>query len=418
MKKVLLYVFIITPFLSYSQEELVLPKVKKNSIYLNSYISIESNNLNTNFLNSMLYGGFITDEIKDNWINSGDEKNRLNAEFTNYLKYEFLNKYSNSFYFQFSDVNYVNCNFKDDLLKLSLYGNYDYLGDTLDFSETSIRIDRYQQYKLGYNYNILKNNINWSITTALSFLNGNHHMQLNIDKGSLYTSEMGTSLDLNYHIKSMMTDTSDFSPFVGNGNGIAMDFSLKITKETDIWEMSIRDLGYIKWKENSIINNTDNNLNFTGVEIQDFNNLPDFNDSILDMSFSQQTKSFKSFIPARITLSYNTILKHRFIKNICIATHSRWQPYYVTGSINSDLINRGLKESGYMNRLDINTLIDAKYLYTTVGINRGGFTDKTNLHFNIRDKKGICTIGSYHLNDFFKNDKNSASVYFSLTQRF
>ena len=39
----------------------------------------------------------------------------------------------NSFYFQFSDVNYVNCNFKDDLLKLSFYGNYDYQGDTFRF---------------------------------------------------------------------------------------------------------------------------------------------------------------------------------------------------------------------------------------------------------------------------------------------
>ena len=95
----------------------------------------------------------------------------------------------------------------------------------------------------------------------------------------------------------MMTDTSNFSPFIGNGNGIAMDFLLRITKEIDIWEMSIRDLGYIKWNKNSIINNTENNLTFTGVEIEDFNNLPDFNDSILDISFDQQTKSFRSFIP-------------------------------------------------------------------------------------------------------------------------
>ena len=122
-------------------------------------------------------------------------------------------------------------------------------------------------------------------------------MQLNIDKGSLYTSETGTSLDLNYHIKNMMTDTSDFSPFIGNGNGISMDLSLKITKETDIWEMKIRDLGYIKWKKNSITNITDNNLTFSGLEIQDFNNLPEFNDSILDISFNQQTSSFRSFIP-------------------------------------------------------------------------------------------------------------------------
>ena len=74
----MLNIFIISSFLSYGQEEIVLPKVKQNTIYLNSYISIESNNLNTNFLNSMLYGGFITNEMKDNWINSGDEKNRIN----------------------------------------------------------------------------------------------------------------------------------------------------------------------------------------------------------------------------------------------------------------------------------------------------------------------------------------------------
>ena len=117
-------------------------------------------------------------------------------------------------------------------------------------------------------------------------------------------------------------------------------------------------------------------------------------------------------------MSHNRILKHHFIKNICIGTHTRWQPFYVTGGINSDLINRGFKESGYMNSLDINSLIDARYLYSNVGIYRGGFTDKTNLHLNIRDKKGICTIGTYHLNELLKKDKNSSSLYFSLTKDF
>ena len=340
------------------------------------------------------------------------------AEFTNSIRYDLLQKKYNSFYFQFSDVNLINSAFKDDLLKLSFHGNFDYQGDTLDFSETTIRIDRYQQYKLGYSFNVFKNNINWNINTALSYLSGNHHAQLNIDKGSLYTSEMGNSLDINYDIKSMMTDTSNLSPFAGNGNGIAMDFSINLTKGTDILGIRIRDLGYIKWKENSITNSTDSNFMFSGVEIHDFNNLPEFNDSILDISFTQQTTSFRSFIPARVTLSYNRILKHHFIKNIWIATHSRWQPYYVTGGINTDLFNRGFKESGYSNSLDIITNIDARYFYTSVGISRGGFTDKTNLHFSISDKKGICRIGSYHLNEFFKKDNRSSSLYFSLTTRF
>ena len=182
----------------------------------------------------------------------------------------------------------MNSNFKDDFLKLILYGNFNYQGDTLDFSNTSIRINRYQQYKFGYNFNIIKDKTNYNIGAALSYLSGNHYTQLNIDEGNLYTHEMGTSLDINYDIKTMMTDTSNFSPFTNNGNGVSLDFSLHINKEDNIIGVHMRDLGFIKWKKNSIINNTDSSFRFSGIEIEDFNNVTTFNDSILDITFSKQ----------------------------------------------------------------------------------------------------------------------------------
>jgi len=395
------------------------PMPKKHHLYTTSYLTVESDDLNSSFLNSMLFGGFITDEMKDNWINAGDESNRLNAEITNGIRYEYIIYKLNSYYFQFSDVNLINSSFDDDVLKLTFHGNYDYQEETLDFSNTVIRADRYQQYKFGYNHPIYTKENLWQINTALSYLNGNHHAQLNVNEGTLYTSALGTSLDLNYDINALMTDTSNLSFFAGNGKGIALDFSISVNKGLkETYGIKIRDLGYINWNKNSIITNTDSSFTFMGVEVQDFNNPLEFNDSIMDISFNSNKTNFRSFIPAKITLIYNRNLDHKYFKNLLISSHSRWQPYEVKGGINWDLFNRGFAESGYVTSFDVSTNIDLTYLYSTLGLSVGGFTDKTNIHFALSDKKKIFTIGTYHLNELFKEDKTSMSGYIKLSTRF
>ena len=418
MKKILLYIFIVSSLASYSQDKSNSYRMKHNTIQLNSHISLESNNLNTNLLNTLLYGGYIDDEMKDNWINTGYKNNKLNSEFINGIRYIFQNKNNRYFYLQISDINNLSSNFTDDFLKLILYGNFNYQGDTLDFSNTSIRINRYQQYKFGYNFNIIKDKTNYNIGAALAYLSGNHYMQLNIDEGNLYTHEMGTSLDINYDIKTMMTDTSNFSPFTNNGNGVSLDFSLHINKEDNIIGVHMRDLGFIKWKKNSIINNTDSSFRFSGIEIEDFNNVTTFNDSILDITLSKQNNYFRSFIPAKITFSYNKILDHNILKNILIATHTIWQPSYVEGGINTDLIYRGFKESVYDNSLEVISNLNIELINVNLGFRKSGITEKTNLILEISDNKEIIKIGTFHLNEFFNKDKNSSSLYFSLTARF
>ena len=110
----------------------------KHTISINSDFSIESDDLNNNFINTMLYGGFITNEMKNDWINTGDDINRLNAHFINNLRYNLLTKNGN-FFIEISDINILNSTFSDDLLRLSLEGNSNYQNQTLDFSNTIIR---------------------------------------------------------------------------------------------------------------------------------------------------------------------------------------------------------------------------------------------------------------------------------------
>ena len=91
---------------------------KRRNITLLSYICVESDDLNSNFAKTMLFGGFITDEMKTNWINSGDEINRLNAEIKNTIQYQYRTKNFNGYYIEVSDINLLNSTFNDDLLRL------------------------------------------------------------------------------------------------------------------------------------------------------------------------------------------------------------------------------------------------------------------------------------------------------------
>ena len=138
----------------------------------------------------------------------------------------------------------------------------------------------------------------------------------------------------------------------------------------------------------------------------------------MDISFSQNTSSFRSFIPARITLSYSKTLEHKYFNSISIFSHSRWQPYQVKGGLNWDLFHRGFKESGYTTSLDVSSNIDLKYINSTIGFSVGGFTDGTKILLTLSDKKGIFTIGTYHLNELFKKDKTSLSAFIQLQTRF
>ena len=145
-------------------------------------------------------------------------------------------------------------------------------------------------------------------------------------------------------------------------------------------------------EKNSIINNTDSSFRFSGIEIEDFNNVTTFNDSILDITFSKQNNYFRSFIPSKITFSYNKILDHNILKNIWIATHTIWQPLYVEGGINTDLIYRGFKESVYDNSLEVISNLNIELINVNLGFRKSGISEKTNLILEISDNKEIIKV--------------------------
>lgn len=412
MKKILI-ILLIVPHILLAQN-----KLNKHSIEWNTNLIFESSSLDKSFLNTMLYGGYITDSIKTNWINTGGNNNVLYSEITNGLSYS-LERNNNTFGFSFKDRNILNASFTDDLLRLAFEGNFYYEDKTLDFGSTSIRADRFQQYTLFY-ATIFKQ---VKLSTSISYLSGNHHLSYIIEKGSLYTAPYGTSLDIAYDINAFVSDTASLNLFENNGNGLSIGLSTEFQFKEHTIHLSFSDLGFIMWDPTSITLAADSNFAFSGIEIDDFYS---FNDSLIyvddsteDFPSSQKGK-FKSYIPATFHFKVSGNSDYKYLKNYTFGIQGKWQPYLDNTPLSIEKIEQGFKESNFKTLYYMHSVFSTKYCDVIPTLSYGGYSSDTNFGFALsKGKKHNFTIGTHHFEDVLKsNSAKAVSVYFNIKFQF
>ena len=409
----ILLIICCTPlFLSAQTDEI------KHSIEWNTDLLFESGSLDKSFLNTMLYGGYISEIKKTRWINSGEENNVLYSEINNRLSYTFK-KNNYSFGISLSDRNILNTSFSDDLLRLVFEGNFNYQNKTLDFGGTSIRADRFQQYTFTYGTNIKK----VKVTTSLSYLAGNHHLSYIIEKGSLYTAPFGTSLDIAYDMSAFVSDTSSLNPFKNNGNGLALGLSTEFKFKEKTIHISFSDLGFIMWDPTSFNLATDSNFNFSGIEVE---NILSFSDSVIqenninDGILNTNQVSFKSYIPANFHFRISGYSNYKYLKNYTLGIQAKWQPYLDNTPLSFAKIRQGFNESNFKNLYYIKSILNAKYCNIIPTLSYGGYSSYTNLGLALsKGKKHNLTLGTHHLEDVLKkNSAKAISVYFNIKFKF
>ena len=409
----ILLIICCTPlFLSAQTDEI------NHSIEWNTDLLFESGSLDKSFLNTMLYGGYISEIKKTRWINSGEENNVLYSEINNRLSYTFK-KNNYSFGISLSDRNILNTSFSDDFLRLVFEGNFNYQNKTLDFGGTSIRADRFQQYTFTYGTNIKK----VKVTTSLSYLAGNHHLSYIIEKGSLYTAPFGTSLDIAYDMSAFLSDTSSLNPFKNNGNGLALGLSTEFKFKEKTIHISFSDLGFIMWDPTSFNLATDSNFNFSGIEVE---NILSFSDSVIqenninDGILNTNQVSFKSYIPANFHFRISGYSNYKYLKNYTLGIQAKWQPYLDNTPLSFAKIRQGFNESNFKNLYYIKSILNAKYCNIIPTLSYGGYSSYTNLGLALsKGKKHNLTLGTHHLEDVLKkNSAKAISVYFNIKFKF
>ena len=257
------------------------------------------------------------------------------------------------------------------------------------------------------------------IKSGISFLNGNHHLSYIIRNGNLYTAPFGSSINLDYNINTFMTDTSNFSLFTNNGNGIAFDIGLNFNFQNKNIDLSITDLGFIMWNTSSNTFFTDSSFNFQGIEIE---NIFDFNDSILEANNltddipESKNNSFKSYIPAILHLSVSGQTQNNYLKTYTIGVFARWQPY---SDVNLLKIENGIIESNYTPLYYIQSVFKTKYINLFPKISYGGYTQDINFHLAASyGKTHQITLGSNHIEQFLKKEnQNALSLYLMLSTK-
>jgi len=404
-------IFLIINFISlllYSQEK---------SIYLNSDITFETNAINGSFINELLFNGYINNTMKDNVLSINTDKHIVNFTFNNSIKYTEPLEKGFSLNLSISDINNLNATFNNDLLKLILKGNYESQNELLEFNQTRLRANRYQQLKLFLDYK--KNNSNIGI--GLSYIQGNHHLTLVSNRGSLFTSYLGESLDLDYDINTYITDTSSFSPFNNNGNGIALDLSASISMFNHKLDIYLIDLGFILWNNKSSNIYVDSSFSFNGIEID---NVFEFNDSILEASniiddydnLINENKRFKSYLSSNIGVRISKKVKNDRFGMITYGVNTKWQPYLDDKRLSFKKIKQGFVESNYKPFYYVETEIITKKYSLLPKIAYGGYTSNLNLDLGIKFRRKISvTLGTHHLEYLFtKENSRGFGLYIKL----
>ena len=404
------------PLFLFAQEQ-----EKNHIIEWNSNFLFESNNLDKSFLNSMIYGGYISNKLKSEWINTGSENNIIHSEISNGFSYTyFLDnslKAKRSIGFSFKDRNLLNASFTDDFLRIIFEGNYNYQDKTLNFNNTNIRADRFQQYKIQYGLAIKKVNTH----LAISYLAGNHHLSCIIKEGSLYTAPFGTSLDIEYDMNAFVTDSSNLSLFTTNGNGLAIDFSTDFSiKKYDI-HLAITDLGFIMWNPTSITLANDSIFNFQGIVVE---NIFSFNDSVMQANnlkndvLRTNNASFKSYIPATIHVLVSRKTENNYFKAYTAGVIAKWQPYMDNKKLSFSKIGQGFQESNFIPLWHLQSLVETKYLNLIPNLSYGGYSHNLNIGLGLsKGEKYKFILGTQHLEGLL-NKAKEVSIYLKIKLQF
>lgn len=290
----------------------------------NTELSYGATNINNEFINKLIFGGKINDEIKNNALQNTKATNRVGIE----LNYEF--KYYNMrdtfllsmpkyrYYIGFGSFTNINSKFSYDFFKTAFYGNKDYVGETAQLGNTNIFQNTFRKISFG----LINKEKNTSF--AFSLISGEKHNLYDFSLADMYTSADAENIILNYEGKIQNSDSLSNGYLSFSGAGVGIDFSTRIK---NIINVSIKNLGVIIWGRNPSTTNINNQYNFNGIEVQNIfdNNSFDINETIDSLLPPAQSQNIVALLPAifkvekvivadkKIQLTYG--VRHKILSN-------------------------------------------------------------------------------------------------------
>lgn len=285
-------------------------KAQESSMEFNSNLGL----MNTHFSEQLLSEsyGFLDNIEKNNIISALDDENYFQLEIDNEIRYNNKNAWSIAF------GNHIAAYgaYSDDIVKLSLLGNSPFRGEVLNLEPLDFTAYHYSKLEFAYQWNKKFN-------TSISLLAGHQFAELNVSKATFHTDEFSDFFNYDVAFESHFSDTTDLmnNLFALNGKGAAFNICYSDTINNGRIDISIKDLGMIRWNKNTTNILIDSEWEFEGINIDDF---VEFNDSILTNYFD----SIQDVFQKHNEESYNWRLPLTFGLNIFQSTKRKWIDAY------------------------------------------------------------------------------------------
>ncbi len=328
-------------FSQYNSEFLSFDRTGR-SISINGEYELGSNGIYNAFLNKFLVGGYIDKNLKDASAKNMKGLNVLGANFNYNISAFFGNKPKYSYLIGFKDQQIFNSSFTKDFYQLAFYGNKPYLGETKNFSGSSINSLRFQELKIGFIWH--KIDTTAKIGVSVSILKGQQLFYIKANEGSsLYTNADGTELIFNSNFNMAMSDTAGkrTNPFAYSGIGASADIFFETPYNSRLGQSSVltvnaNNIGFLHWFDNSVQYSSDSSFRFSGYHIDNLLDLKDSTisavnkDTIVKNTTNAHKESFNVNIPANLLIINKIIFtdKFSFSTGFRYLFNSNFKPYF------------------------------------------------------------------------------------------
>ena len=287
----------------------------------NTDIGLFNSSINYQLL-SQSYG-FLDAKEKSNIIDALKAENNIAFESNNTFLYQ------NKKGWELSLSNHIGAyaTYSKSLVELSLLGNTPFKGENLKLDPIDITAFNYSQLDFSYQ---------WSkkIQTSVGLLLGHHFLDATVNEARFYTDPQAAFINYQVDYEAHFTDTTDLlqKPFSNNGYGAVFGMSYKDSISNGEIELSISDLGFIRWNDKTSNMHIESQYEFEGINVDDFIS---FSDSIIRNEIDSLQSDLQSNIkesytwqlPTRFRLSINQPLYNSIIQGYSLSIEHRMNLY-------------------------------------------------------------------------------------------
>ena len=296
---------------------------QESSLEFNTDIGLFNSSINAQLL-SQSYG-FLDTMEKSNIIDALKAENNVAFESNNAFVYQ--NK--KGLGLSLSNHTGAYATYSKSLVELSLLGNAPFIGKNLTLDPFDITAFNYSQLDFSYQ---------WSkkIQTSVGLLLGHHFLDATVNEARFYTDPQAAFINYQVDYEAHYTDTTDLlqKPFSNNGYGAVFGMTYKDSISKGQIELSISDLGFIRWNDKTSNMHIESQYEFEGINVDDFIS---FSDSIIRNEIdslqsdlqSNKKESYTWQLPTRFRLCINQSLYNSIIQGYSLSIEHRINLYNI-----------------------------------------------------------------------------------------